>query len=159
VTTSHSLAQVASEPNLLLGVGLPAEPASLLRIRFFCWSWRFGWFLFLHRRLLFFWRGGLWFRFLWLGFGFFPLCFFLFRRLFLGYLCHINPLDECHRSRITLTLAKLHDARVPTIAFRRSRRDTVEQFFHSPLLVQRRQSSATRVDGAFFSQRDHPFRE
>src|SRR5439155_23944449 len=72
---------------------------------------------------------------------------------------HINPLDECHGSRITLALAKLHDTRVSTIAIRRSWRDVIEQFLHRKLLAQRRQSGAPSVNRAIFSECDHAFGE
>src|SRR5713101_2509137 len=144
---------------LRLGVGFSAEPTSFLRLRFFRWGRCFGWFLFFRSRLLRFCRCGLRFRFLRLWFSFFALRLFVFRRLFLYHLSHINPLDESHGSRVALTLAKLHDAGISAIALRRLWRDIVKQFFYRILLAQRRQGGAAGVDRAIFSERDHPFRE
>jgi hypothetical protein len=53
---------------------------------------------------------------LWPWFSFFLFRFFLFRRLFLNDLCHVNPFDERHFGGVALTLPKLYDARVSTVA-------------------------------------------
>ena len=100
------------------------------------------------------------FRFVRFGFGFGSLrfCFFSFAGFSSTMLC-IDPFDECHRCRVALALAKFDDARVTSVAIRRSWRDVVEQLFHRILLPQHRKSGAAGVDRAVFPERHHSFGE
>src|SRR5262249_55896508 len=147
----------SAKPNFLSFARFFTEPAPLFRFRFFRLGRRFGGFLSFCSRLLFFGCRCLWFCAFCLRFSVFTLRLLLFRRFFLNQVCHVNPFDECHRSGITLALAKFHDACVSAIAFRRSWRDILKQFLDSLLLAQRRQSGATSMDRSILSERNHSF--
>src|SRR6266550_1250565 len=131
-----------------------AEPFPLFRLRLFH---RY------RRRFFFF---GRWF--FWLRSGFFLFCawldLFSFRLLFfLGFffddLCAIDPLDECHGSRVALALTELDNACVTAVALRRSRRDVVEEFLDRVLLPQCRQGGPARMNRSFLAEGHHLFRE